>query len=72
MKRCVLFISFLCLCCSQSLLFAAQAPNVVFASTDDQGYGDLSCHGNPVLKTPKMDRLHAERNVDYDREEISK
>lgn len=28
--------------------------------TDDQGYGDLSCHGNPILKTPNLDRLHAE------------
>ena len=28
--------------------------------TDDQGYGDMSCHGNPVLKTPNIDRLHAE------------
>ena len=35
-------------------------PNVVLILTDDQGYGDLSCHGNPVLKTPEMDRLHAE------------
>ena len=34
-------------------------PNVVFALTDDQGYGDLSCHGNPVLKTPNLDALHA-------------
>jgi arylsulfatase len=35
-------------------------PNVIIFLTDDQGYGDLSCHGNPVLKTPAMDRLHAE------------
>src|SRR3954466_3957718 len=35
-------------------------PNVVIVLTDDQGYGDLSCHGNPVLKTPHIDRLHAE------------
>ena len=35
-------------------------PNVVFILTDDQGYGDLSCHGNPILKTPNLDRLHAE------------
>ena len=28
--------------------------------TDDQGYGDLSCHGNPVLQTPNLDRLHSE------------
>ncbi len=35
-------------------------PNVIIILTDDQGYGDFSCHGNPVLKTPAMDRLHAE------------
>lgn len=35
-------------------------PNIVFILTDDQGYGDLSCHGNPVLQTPHIDRLHAE------------
>jgi arylsulfatase A-like enzyme len=28
--------------------------------TDDQGYGDLSAHGNPRLKTPQLDRLHSE------------
>ena len=28
--------------------------------TDDQGYGDLACHGNPVIQTPNLDRLHAE------------
>jgi arylsulfatase len=39
---------------------AAQRPNVLVILTDDQGYGDFSCHGNPVLKTPHMDRLHAE------------
>jgi arylsulfatase len=35
-------------------------PNVIFVLTDDQGYGDLSCLGNPVLRTPGLDRLHAE------------
>jgi arylsulfatase A-like enzyme len=34
-------------------------PNVILIITDDQGYGDLSCHGNPVLKTPHLDQLHS-------------
>lgn len=33
------------------------APNVIVILTDDQGYGDLSCHGNPNLKTPALDEL---------------
>lgn len=39
-------------------VYAAEPPNVILIMTDDQGYGDISCHGNPVLKTPEMDKLH--------------
>jgi arylsulfatase A-like enzyme len=38
----------------------AESPNVILMMTDDQGYGDLSCHGNPILQTPNLDRLYAE------------
>src|SRR6266436_3242233 len=38
----------------------AKQPNIIFLLTDDQGYGDLSCHGNPILRTPNLDRLHDE------------
>ena len=41
-------------------LAAPARPNVILIMTDDQGYGDLACHGNPVLKTPHLDRLYAE------------
>ena len=37
---------------------SARQPNVVLIMTDDQGYGDMSCHGNPYLKTPNIDRLY--------------
>lgn len=39
---------------------SVEKPNVIFVLTDDQGYGDLSCHGNPTLKTPAIDRLHSQ------------
>ncbi|MBL8241544.1 MAG: arylsulfatase [Bryobacterales bacterium] len=39
---------------------ASVRPNIVFVITDDQGYGDIGRHGNPVLKTPHMDALHDE------------
>jgi arylsulfatase A-like enzyme len=38
----------------------ASQPNVILIVTDDQGYGDMSVHGNPWLDTPNLDRLHNE------------
>jgi len=35
-------------------------PNIIFVLTDDQGMGDLSCMGNPILRTPHLDQLHAQ------------
>jgi arylsulfatase A-like enzyme len=36
-------------------LALAAPPNVLVVITDDQGYGDLGAHNNPVLKTPHLD-----------------
>lgn len=35
-------------------------PNVVLVLTDDQGYGDMACHGNAYVRTPNIDRLYGE------------
>jgi arylsulfatase len=43
-----------------AVALAAERPNVILILTDDQGYGDIGAHGNPVIKTPNTDRLHAE------------
>ena len=37
-----------------------QRPNVIVILTDDQGYGDFSCNGNPILETPAIDKFYAE------------
>jgi len=44
----------------QAAVARASTPNVIIVLTDDQDYGDLSCTGNPVMKTPNMDRLARE------------
>ena len=48
------------LCAVASLSAVPPHPNVLFILTDDQGYGDLSAHGNPILQTPHLDRLRSE------------
>jgi len=41
-------------------------PNILFIFADDWGWGDLSCHGHPYVKTPNIDRL-AREGTDFHR-----
>ena len=45
---------------------AAERPNILFIFADDWGWGDLSCHGHPYVKTPNIDRL-AKEGTDFHR-----
>lgn len=52
---CVMFVAL-----SETSRVQAAPPNIILIMTDDQGYGDFSCHGNPILRTPHLDRIHNE------------
>jgi len=39
---------------------ADERPNFVIMMTDDQRWDAMSCAGNPIIRTPNMDRLAAE------------
>ena len=44
---------------SQAAL-GADRPNIILCMTDDQGWGDVGYNGHSYLKTPHLDRMHAE------------
>lgn len=49
-----------------SVKAAAAKPNILLIFADDWGWGDLSCHGHPYVKTPNIDRL-AREGTDFHR-----
>ncbi|MDA7628776.1 sulfatase-like hydrolase/transferase [Verrucomicrobia bacterium] len=63
MKR---YICFILVVCSNLLAAADEKPNILFIFADDWGWGDLSCHGHPYVKTPHIDRL-AKEGTDFHR-----
>jgi arylsulfatase A-like enzyme len=48
------------------MLSAAERPNVILVMADDQGWGETSYNGHPLLKTPQLDAM-AENGLRLDR-----
>ncbi|MFC5051831.1 arylsulfatase [Rubritalea spongiae] len=69
-KHLTLLTSLLVAASSTSLLLAntssAKKPNIIFVMTDDQGYPVVGAHGHPWIKTPNLDKMHAE-SIRFDR-----
>ena len=52
-------VSALTLVLAAALATAAGRPNVLLIMTDDQGWGDITSHGNPQIETPVIDSIAA-------------
>lgn len=61
-KLCLGVILIATVCCGLAQVASSSPgrPNILFIFADDWGWGDLSCHGHPYIKTPNIDRLAAE------------
>jgi len=60
MNRLACALALLCLIGSIVSAADTKQPNVLIVMTDDQGLGDFSFTGNPVLKTPHLDAFARE------------
>ncbi len=55
---------------ADGIKFPVRCPNVILFLADDLGFGDIGCHGNPVVKTPHLDTF-ARDSVELDRFYVS-
>lgn len=55
-----MLVSLLALCGTAVAAEPVSKPNVVILLVDDFGWGDPSCYGNPMVKTPHMDQMAKE------------
>ena len=66
MMRSILILCSLSIALCAAVAGKPKSPNILFIFADDWGWGDLSCHGHPYVKTPNIDRL-AKEGTDFHR-----
>ncbi len=57
---CLLILSTVLALVSANTVQAESQPNIIIVMPDDMGYGDLGATGNPVIRTPHLDRFATE------------
>ncbi|MCD7975600.1 MAG: sulfatase [Tannerellaceae bacterium] len=57
MKNTILLTSSVLLGCLPARAQNQEKPNIIFIYADDLGYGDLSCYGSKINRTPNLDKL---------------
>lgn len=65
-----LFATVILFCITAASAQEKSPPNIVFFFTDDQTTSTLGCYGNPIVKTPNIDRL-AERGTRFENAFVS-
>jgi len=66
----ILSLGVLLSACNSGYQEAVEKPNVIIILTDDQGWGDMSIHGNTNLQTLHIDNL-ANNGASFDRFYVS-
>ena len=64
LKPCYFFFFFLVFMSCNYQKALKEMPNIIIVMTDDQGYGDLGCNGNKIIKTPHIDQF-ASQSVNF-------
>ena len=64
LKPCCFFFFFLVFMACNHQKALNEMPNIIIVMTDDQGYGDLGCNGNKIIKTPHIDQF-ASQSVNF-------
>jgi arylsulfatase len=66
---CLRWLTMSVMCCA-FIAAADRAPNIILVMPDDAGYGDYSCNGSPIMKTPAVDAF-AKQSIRFTQFQVS-